>query len=482
MDGRPSCGRPLYHGREPIMEHLPLRYFDTGILNVHLARPDRYEVSMGFYGGEITLSEERYHGLEEQGLLDKENIRVRFTLRQRKNLELALAVFAPDLEEQTGENERKKWTCFEISEKEFEGVEDPEFDEWVNVYIRGQWASKPSPIRELEEKFLAINALTNVSVGKRLFKVDGGDLKRIVYPLANTTHAYEDAHRELYRYTIDSLEKDCLRELNKRLSEPISGLDGMRSTTAIEKIFPSLNSTLIPVFKRTSGARGNSVHQKRAPPQPCPAYKTFLQDLDELSKGLECLLCLLESLLGLGRNKALALEKLPPHECPEYNMCEVVRGKKIRDIGYLFIEDDASRRDALKLVLDDGTEKYIVTTGDVSQFLTAGYASDLFIEFSILDRVDKAIVDEQYLGVLVAQGSLFKPLGKRISGCRSCLVKEDAEVLPRGSLFFIDLDNGSSLVLVSTWNLGSEVRDGRVPADLRKKVHLQYLPLWIPAR
>jgi len=464
------------------MERLPLRYFDAGILNVHLARPDRYEVAMGFYGGEITLSEERYHGLEEQGLLDKENIRVRFALRQRKNLELALAVFAPDLEELTGENERKKWTCFEISEKEeFEGVEDPEFDEWVNVYVRGQWASKPSPIRELEEKFLTINALTNVSIGKRLFNVERGDLKRIVYPLANTTHAYEDAHRELYRYTIDALEKDCLRELNKRLSEPISGLDGMRATTAIEKIFPSLNSTLIPVFERISGARGNSVHQKRAPPQTCHAYKTFLQDLDELSKGLECLLCLLESLLGLGRNKALALEMLPPHECAECNICEVVRGKKIRDIKHLFIEDDASKRDALKLVLDDGTEKYIVTAGDVSQFLTTGYASDLFIEFSILDHVDKAIVDEQYLSVLVAQGSLFKPLGKRISGCRSCLVKEDAEVLPRGSLFFIDLDDGSSLVLVSTWNLGTEVRDGRVPADLRKKVHLQYLPLWIPA-
>jgi len=361
------------------------------------------------------------------------------------------------------------------------GVEDPEFDEWVNVYIRGQWASKPSPIREIEEKFLAINALTNVSIGKRLFKVDRGDLKRLVYPLANTTHAYEDAHRELYRYTIDALEKDCLRELNKRLSEPISGLDGMRATTAIEKIFPSLGSTLIPVFKKISDTRGNSVHQRRAPPQPWPAYKTFLQDLEELSKGLECLLYLLESLLGLGRIKALALEMLPPHECTECNMCGVVRGKKIRDIGHLFIDDDASKKDALKLALDDGTEKYIVTTGEISQFLTSGYASDLVMGFSILDHVSKAIVDEQYTEILVLQGALPKAQGKRIRGCRLCPVVQDAEVLPKRSLLFIDFDDGSSLVLEATWNLGTEVRDGQVPADSREEVHLQYIPHWIPS-
>ncbi|WP_287417776.1 hypothetical protein [Oceanithermus sp.] len=465
------------------MERLPLRYFDAGILNVHLARPDRYEVTMGFYGGEITLSEERHHDLEERGLLDKENIRVRFALRQRYNLELALAVFAPDLEELTGENERIKWTCFEISEEEFEGVEDPEFDEWVNVYIRGQWASKPSPIWKLQEKFLTVSALTNVSIGRRLFNVERGDLKRIVYPLTNTTHAYEDAHRELYRYTIDALEKDCLRELNKRLSEPISGLDGMRATTAIEKIFPSLNSTLIPVFKRISDARGNSVHQKRVPPQPFPAYKTFLRDLEELSKGLECLLCLLESLLGLGRNKAKALEMLPPHECTEDNLCEAVLGKKIMDGGHLIVEEDAPKRDALKLVLDDGTEKYIVTTGDVSQFLTTGCTSDLFIGFSVLDRVGKAIVDKQYTEILVLQGALPKAQGKRIRGCRLCPVVEDTEVLPKRSLLFIDFDDGSSLVLEATWNLGTEVRDGRVSADLRNrdKVKLQYNPHWIPA-
>jgi len=255
----------------------------------------------------------------------------------------------------------------------------------------------------------------------------------------------------------------------------------MRATTAIEKIFPSLGSTLIPVFKKISDARGNSVHQRRAPPQPCPAYKTFLQDLEELSKGLECLLYSLESLLGLGRNKALALEMLPPHECTECNMCEVVRGKKIRDIGHLFIEDDASKKDALKLVLDDGTKKYIVTTGEISQFLTTGYASDLVMGFSILDHVSKAIVDKQYTEILVSQGALPKAQGKRIRGCRLCPVVEDAEILPKRSLLFIDFDDGSSLVLEATWNLGTEVRDGQVPLNLRNKVHLQYIPHWIPA-
>ena len=466
-----------------------LRFFRSEILYVYLGRPDKYSIEFGLHGGHIKSTE----GAPPENLIN-----LRFAFRELPDGELAIAAYIPDLMENTAASERLKWGCFELPPSAFFGSSDPNFEEWLSVYFKGNWASETPPLQQIVRGVEWANAITKTVAGYDIFSFRHDELTTIHFPFTNHTHAYQDAHRELYRYMFDGINKHCIQKLNDMRKNPIPKLDEMSGFKAIKHSFPSLNNSLVPALDKIGRQRSLSTHGNRPAAVKFEAYKHFLLDLQSLAKGLEDLVSALEHEFGISRQRALALAALPkhsnaPHSNPEANVLSKYFGHGIDACIVCVIKKNGeATRDALVIQFIDGSQIAISFSADVAGFLRkeAPKSTDLDANFAILDSrgLKQANIEceNELMGIFIAQGIIQNCAGRKIVNFHFCDVEEESEFLPRRQLLFLDLEDGSSIVIEPTWNLGHKVTDDGVvdlsdqslaPEDIHLQINLRYIPI-----
>jgi hypothetical protein len=225
----------------------------------------------------------------------------------------------------------------------------------------------------LEETINIINALTSELVGSPLFKhVIDADLQ---HPVAETTHAYQDAHRQLYGYVIDGLDRRTISLLANRLQREIEAGD-KRTLDALRELFPQLGPTSLfwKAVNNISEHRRPASHGVRSEAGHFPAFGAFTQDLAVLLGGMKDLLSTVETETGLNGRKSLekseARQRLPqivspPEVSGEFTITEASRmeGRTVErvEFGNRQKIKGAHDSEALLIYFTDGTVMGIET-------------------------------------------------------------------------------------------------------------------------
>ena len=131
------------------------------------------------------------------------------------------------------------------------------------------------------------------------------DEPNILYPAAQNTHRYEDAHRELYGVLIDGLDKKAIEELGNRLGRPINAQNS-RTRDALAKIMPAANDAIFSdPLENISAHRRLASHKVRPAARPMRAFEQFTADLESSHSALRHLRTALESELKMDADRAM---------------------------------------------------------------------------------------------------------------------------------------------------------------------------------
>ena len=96
------------------------------------------------------------------------------------------------------------------------------------------------PLFYLRETIQIVNGLTAELVGIPLYKHELDD-RQVSYPAGENTHRYEDAHKTLYGYLIDGLDKDCMSALGTERGKTLK-IGSKKSVEALKMLYPALEN------------------------------------------------------------------------------------------------------------------------------------------------------------------------------------------------------------------------------------------------
>jgi hypothetical protein len=325
---------------DPRLDRLIL-YFKPQVLAAYRELPDRYAVTTDQFSGSVELSDAYYMLLDPTGR-DREAIHVRFGYRTLRNGDLRIAAFGPDLLTKS-QNHAAQWTPFREETDDWLAYdEDARFASWVRRYLEADWKVDSGPGVHLLRELKLINGLVREAVGRCLFSVEDAPIS---FPMAQNTHAYEDAHRALYGLLVDGLDKACLRLLGDRLGRR-TDISQMRARTALKTILPGLkaNAVFEAPIENVSRQRALSSHGVRPPATAMRAFEAFSDDLSRCLQAAQLLRRTLESELhmdaepSLRRQDALArLPRIGAPPLPNYSINEAraMAGKTVErvDVG-----------------------------------------------------------------------------------------------------------------------------------------------------
>src|SRR6185437_1132253 len=321
-------------------------FFDQQVLAAYRNEPHKYEITSDNFEGTLTLSDKYYRELETAQKTN-EYIDIRFGYRTLEDENLALVVWLPDLFEKS-KHHVAKWQAFHLKNAVWTTERDERFENWVRRYIEGSWDVENGPLFYLGEMIQIINGLTSEIVGIPLYEHEL-DPKQISYPAAENTHRYEDAHKILYGYLIDGLDKNCISTLGAKLGKTLK-ISNKRTVEALTELFPLLKNgtSFIPSFNLVSEQRRLASHSARRPAKSFPAFTTFTDDLYLCLNGVKELLSMIEKEFGLDGKGAHArhdakkwLPKITGQSQPNYSIVQVSRmeGKTIEKVEYGTRED-----------------------------------------------------------------------------------------------------------------------------------------------
>lgn len=277
----------------------PIAFFDQGVLASYRAEPDKWLIESDFFEGHLSTTNEYY---ESMGPEHQEYIDVRFGYRALVGGELAIVAWLPDLQKRSPKH-TSRWRGFLLNEPEWE-AEDERFNLWCQRYLEGSWDVENGPRAKLSEVLETINGLTAVWLGTPLFI--NPIPETLPFPSAQNTHRYQDAHLELYKFLVDGIDKNCLKELATKISIEVN-VESSKTVDALKKLLPSLSggaSGFEAAYSLLSQQRGLASHKVREPARPFRAFEQFTEDLKLCVTGLIHLLGVLESVSGLNGAKA----------------------------------------------------------------------------------------------------------------------------------------------------------------------------------
>lgn len=282
------------------MELRSLLFFRPAVLAQYRAEPHRYEVKASDFDGEVTLTNSYWEELHEQGKRDQ-GIRIRFGYRRLKSGEFGIAMMAHDFREYS-EGHVQRWLPFRVDLADLEALPDPRFESWAARTLFGSWQVENNLIDRIAESIRLINAATFEALGGRLFTED--ESPHVAAPASESDHAYQDAHRELYAYLLDGLDKRVIKDLLIRTGATApKGENGTRKL--LQAALPNISSSsLWTALAKVSDERGKAAHKVRPRAQSFGAFEAFAGDLDEIRLGMRELLEELERTLGVNANKA----------------------------------------------------------------------------------------------------------------------------------------------------------------------------------
>ncbi len=379
-----------------------LGYFKQDVLASYKSQPDKYVVETDFFEGRIRLTKDYAAELIK---LDntQEMIDVRFGYRTLKSGELAIAAYMPDLVGNPGgprsQAHQDVWLGFLIESPEWTAELDDRFSLWVQRYVEGDWNVENGPLRQLEDVIQTISALTAKELGCSLFKFPKNPA--LNFPSAQNTHQYQDAHRELYGYVIDGLDKSCIDQVASRAGGAQKS-SGKMTVQALQQALPQMPSTrLWRALETVSEQRIKAVHAVRPAATKFQAFEQFNQDVEAVLDGLRDLLTHLEGVLNMNgeraRERQTAQSGLPkidqnPDRAPmeNYSINQIQRavGKTIERVEFGFEEriQEVHESEVIILHFTDGSVLGI-STGSNSVNLSSEYQGlqpeDFHVDFML---------------------------------------------------------------------------------------------------
>ncbi len=335
-------------------------FFDQQALASYRNEADKY-----------TLKTDHFEGRLEKAEANQSNDRlnIRFGYRTRIDGDLALAVFLPDLDEASS-NHQARWLGFLLQDSDLADAPDPRFEMWKDRYLEGSWEVENGPLYHIEDTIQTINALCNEVVGKPLFEFSTNPI--LHFPAAQNTHAYQNAHKELYGYVIDGLDKDTISLIGAHTSARLN-LSNDNTLKAIKRVLPALvNSEFERALDTISRERRLAGHKVRPAAQSFQAFEQFTADLEALVRGLKELRAALESVLGMNGDiarKRQEAKRFLPHidrpPAPHYSITRLpmIQGKTVARVEFGFREpiEGVHQSEAIILHFTDGSSLGIDT-------------------------------------------------------------------------------------------------------------------------
>jgi hypothetical protein len=185
-----------------------LGYFDQQALAAYRNEPEKYTIETDSFEGSLTVTNAYYEELERTGRTD-EYLDFKFGYRALASGELAVVLWLPDFAK--AEAHQARWGGFLLLNPTWTDQSDERFGMWVSRYLEGSWEVDNGPRFYLAEALLKINGLTSEMVGLPLYRysIDSN----VTFPAGENTHRYQDAHKNLYGYLIDGIDKACIAKL-----------------------------------------------------------------------------------------------------------------------------------------------------------------------------------------------------------------------------------------------------------------------------
>lgn len=351
-------------------------YFRRNILSIYQSQPDKYVIKSDDFDGKLSIRDDYAESVEE--ITDW--IDIRFGYRALVDGEFALVVWLPDLFEKS-EAHVDIWRPFFIHHPIWDTGPDSRFSKWIKRYIQGSWSIDNGPTHRLNSHIKVINAITMELVGMPLYAHEISEHLR--HPVTNNTHAYQDAHRELYGYLLDSINKTCIEELAKVLGKKIQ-VSSKRTKDALTELLPSLksSSTFLPAMSLVSDQRALAAHNVRPGAAKYPAFEKFISDLELCANAIHEVLNGLETAFHINGKKAkkkqeekMALPKIvrPPEANYSIVKAAQMKGKTIDSVEFGFREShpDVHESEAIIIHFTDGTIMGIRAGSNVTNLISS---------------------------------------------------------------------------------------------------------------
>jgi hypothetical protein len=272
-----------------------------------------------------------------------------------------------------------------LTEEDLSTPLDPRFSRWVERYIEGSWEVEDGPIARLDHVIRQINAVTECAVGLPLFTAT--DIRSLCFPAAENNHRYHDAHPEAYKFLQDSLSKEVIDRLGRKLGITVKSGDKW-TLTALMQLFPEgLRATMQSPLDVVAQQRRIADHKQRPAPAAFRAFETFGRDMEAVVRAMETLRDALAELLKLDVERCEARAQALKHLAtldparpakPNYGIFEArhLQGKQVIGVqaGYCIAKPGRPDGEALILELSDDSLLSIKAVTNIGQLIEEGGA------------------------------------------------------------------------------------------------------------
>jgi hypothetical protein len=279
-----------------------LGYFDQQVLAAYRNEPHKYLIASDYFEGSLSVTNEYFMELEAAGRTN-ESVSISFGYRTLRDGSLAIVAWLPDLFEKS-KSHIERWAAFRLKNPDWKKTDDDErFTNWLRRYVEGNWDIDNGPLFYLGEAIKTVNGLTSELVGIALYEHEIE--QTLGFPSAENTHRHQDAHKALYGYFIDGLDKECIVALGSKLGRTLK-VSSKKTVEAIMDLFPGLQTS--PSFVAATGLvseqRRLASHGVRPKPTSFSAFSKFTEDLSLCLKAVKELLIMIENEFGVNGEEA----------------------------------------------------------------------------------------------------------------------------------------------------------------------------------
>ncbi len=370
-------------------------FFDQQVLASYRNESHKYEITSDNFEGTLTVTDDYYRQLEVAEKTE-EYISIRFGYRTLRDGNLAVVVWLPDLFERS-KHHISRWAAFHLKNADWTTERDERFENWVRRNIEGSFDVDNGPLFYLGETIRTVNALTFELVGLPLYQHEL-DLKQVSYPAGENTQRYEDAHKILYGYLIDGLNKDCILALGTKHGMTLK-IGNKKTVEGLMKLFPALSNGeyFVASSNCVSKQRRLAAHSARRPAKSFPAFSTFTNDLHLCLNGVRELLAMIEKGFGVDgedaskrheAKKQLPIIVAPPQQNYSIVQASRMKGKTIEkvEVGTRNDIDEVHGSEAMIIYFTDGSIMGL-DTGSNAWNVAMGEkpfcAEDLHVDFRV---------------------------------------------------------------------------------------------------
>ncbi|MCK4312450.1 MAG: hypothetical protein KAW88_06925 [Candidatus Cloacimonetes bacterium] len=368
-------------------------FYNIDILSVYQNRPDKYEVYTDNFEGRISIRDDYYETLSQE---ERFNINVQFGYRTKKDGELVLAVYLPDLRKASSV-EKEKWIGHKFDDFRLFEDNDERFNLFIRRNIFGKWDIENGILCRIRNIISEINALTEMTLNETMFEYE--EDVHLTFPVAENDHKYQDAHLRAYGFLIDGLKMEAIKKIsniqNIQLDKNIE-----KTLKALIKVLPKhLQNKIIEPFNNVSDNRRPATHKTRKSAVKYPAFSEFNSDMDDIFKSLELIKEFIEKITNVSTEVCMErknkLEMLPKFDyekkiLPNYSICKFnnIVGKTIKkvEIGFKKCDVDNPESELSLLHFTDGSMLSISIVSNINQLISSdihSIAKDLSLQFHL---------------------------------------------------------------------------------------------------